>query len=78
MPDPGDTDNTIALTPNDLCGIIQRMLSELNAYLTQHPAQVDPAICMSYLERCATFVGRLPRPQAPAANGNEKVVARKN
>lgn len=54
MPDP------MNLTINDVLGIIQRQLSELNAYLSQAPANVDRDIVMAYLERSASFAQRLP------------------
>lgn len=60
------------LVTNDILGIIQRQLAELNAYLSQPPNLVDPAIVMAYLERSASFTQQLPSIRKPqAANEGE-------
>ena len=57
----------IILSSNDILGIIQRSLMELHAYCGQPPENVDPQVCMTVLERTASFVGRLVQ-QVGAAN----------
>lgn len=63
------------LTVNDVLGIIQRQLLELNAYVSQAPQHVDPKVIMHYLERAAVFADKLeqnrPAPTAqPEARAN--------
>lgn len=51
---------TVNVTPNDVVGIIQRGLLELNGYLSQvPPLQVDTNQMASHLDRLQTFVTRL-------------------
>ena len=71
------TDDRIDLTQNDIQGIIQRQLMELNAYLSQGPAHVNRDVCMMYLERAAQFAQRLPS-QHMTASDAVKSEARKN
>lgn len=54
-----DEPSPMHLTPSNILGIIQRSLSELNAYCNQHPSQVDPHVCMRYLEETGIWVGRM-------------------
>lgn len=63
--------NDITLTSNDVMGIIQRSLRELDAYLSQAPQAIDPNVGMAYLERAAAFMMKLPPKSPPLyANGN--------
>lgn len=52
---------SITLGVNEIVGVIQRNLLELNAYCTQAAHNVDPMVCQAYLERTWTFVQRLPQ-----------------
>lgn len=70
---------SVNLTPNDIVGILQRGLSELNAYLSQvPPLQVETNQVASHLDRLETFVHTLQdmqlshASQEAAANGNSK------
>jgi len=54
--------------PMEVCGIIQRSLAELNAYLGQPANTVDPLQIMARLERMghwAATLPPLPQPQPP-------------
>ena len=66
-------DEPITLTTNDILGIVQRGLMELHGYCGQHPQDVDPHVCMQYLERMASFVHKLPTMHVP--NGKQPEVA---
>ena len=73
-----EDDSNLTLTTNDILGIIQRGLMELNAYLSQAPQSVDPAIVEAYFERMGSFVGRLPR-RVPMPNTSQDTASiRKN
>lgn len=75
-------DNNITLGNNEIVGIIQRNLLELNAYCTQAANNVDPMVCQAYLERTWQFVQRLPQTQrdgqAPANGGGKQAEKRAN
>ncbi len=72
------------LTISNVLGIVQRVLAEVNAYLSQDPRAVDRNVVMGRLEEAAQWVAQLPSlPGAtpPVANGNQqpdKAQARKN
>ncbi len=53
-------DNPINLNTNDILGIIQRHLMELNAYCSQHPSMVDRNQILEHLNRAASFAVRIP------------------
>ena len=64
--------DNLTLNVNDILGIIQRQLAELNAYCSQPPNLVDPEVVMAYLERSASFAQRLPvMKRDVAANGSQ-------
>ena len=70
---------TVNLTPNDIVGILQRGLLELNGYLSQvPPLQVETTQVASHLDRLQTFVHTLQdmqlshASQESAANGKGK------
>lgn len=69
----------INLTPNDIVGMVQRGLMELNGYLSQvPPLQVDTNQVSAHLDRMLGFVHTLQdmqlqhATQEHAANGNGK------
>ena len=64
------------LNTNDILGIIQRQLMELNAYVSQPPQNVDPQVVFYYLERAASFAQRIPGMVSSTAD--EGTEARKN
>lgn len=66
------------LTTNDVLGIIQRQLAELNAYCSQPPNLVDPNVILAYLERSATFAVRLPAINGRVQTANDGAEARTN
>lgn len=55
---PNDT-LPLSLTPSDMLGIIQRQLSECNAYLSQHPSYVRREIVLEYLDRARSIASML-------------------
>jgi len=59
------------LTTNDMLGIIQRQLAELNAYCGQAPHHVDRDVCMKYLERIASFVVQIPPAHVPSSENDD-------
>ncbi len=69
MAEKSDNDFPLTLTTNDILGIIQRALMELHVYCGQTPGDVNPAVCMAYLERTAQFVGQLPSHQRSSNAG---------
>ena len=80
-----DTDQSTSqgpdLAPVDVLGVIQRTLTDLHGYCSQHPTRVDPQVCMQALERVAGFVGWLPPTQqmpAPQAGQAPAKGARAN
>jgi hypothetical protein len=73
-----ETKNTLDLVPGDIIGAVQRMCHELNAYLSQHAAKVDPNVCMAYLERMAQFTRTLPVQHVANGAGGEAPEARVN
>lgn len=52
-------DIPLKLTPSDMLGIIQRQLSECNAYLSQHPNYVRREIVLDYLNRATSIAEML-------------------
>ena len=52
-------DIPLKLTPSDMLGIIQRQLSECNAYLSQHPGYVRREIVLDYLNRATAIAEML-------------------
>lgn len=73
---PDNDPNDISLTTNDVLGIVQRMLAELNAYLSQHPNAVDRNVVLRYLDRMAMFASKIPGQQmqmAPNADESQQL-----
>ena len=58
--------------PNEVLGIMQRLLRELDAYCSQPVEYVQPAVCYAYLERVYQWVQQLPAPQQQASAPESK------
>lgn len=72
MTKPNDNQPTLPpLTPNNILGIVQRSMVELNAYMSQPPHMVDRAVCLGAIEDIVKWVGCLPPITAfqPPPNG---------
>lgn len=66
---PSSTNSAPAM-PNEVLGIMQRLLRELDAYCAQPVEYVHPAVCQAYLERVFQWSSQLPMPQgAQGSNG---------
>ena len=50
----------LQLTPTDVLGSIQRLLTDLHHYLSAPQEHVDPRVVMSFLERGAQLTLALP------------------
>ena len=59
----------LQLSAGDVVGAIQRLLSELNYYLSAPAQNVDPRVIMGALERCAELTTALPVPASDAGTG---------
>lgn len=70
--------NETVLCANDILGIIQRGLFELNQYLNQNASTVNPSVVMAYLERMAQFTQQLPTHVPPEAASPASGTARAN
>jgi hypothetical protein len=68
----------IPLTPDNVVGMIQRILVELHAYMAQSADGVDANRVMTRLEEAAMWTQRLPYRGAPQEQAEQHEEARVN